>query len=552
MKPMLTAPSNHEAESSPTVQNDSNIGHWCLDMVNDRLYWSDETYRIFGIPKERFLPYYSTFYNTVHPDDRAALTDHRDQFLKGAIPMNIDHRIVLPSGEIRYVRQSGERILNLNNRLIWLTGTVQDISGCRAGNKDLENLPPLARQSSSPVIVIDNNGYITWVNNSFIRTFEFEPQEVVGKRPGNFLQGPETDPGTIVYLREKIQMMEPFEVEVLTYSKSGQKYWMLVKGQPIFDKTGKCTGFFTIHDHMSGRKLAQVRINAFGQKDLHVFHQNPKPMWIFDYETMYFVEVNEAAVRRYGYSPMEFGQMKVTDIRPKFHIGKRVISMTSLSQNNKGRSIWTHIKKNGESISVQVASRHIEYRGRKSVIATMAEVTGGLPIQKKAALDGLHAKSAVMAANAAAALRKLYNVLASPAKRDLLLCLAIQTLIDQITIARPMNVSIDTETFYEKGLPKKVKLSVFRVIQEQFGNIVKYAYASEVKISLSRTDEKIYLVIHDNGQCFDISQKRNGVCMTDIVECTEMNNGKATIKSQPDLGNRLNAEFPINFHDGRT
>jgi PAS domain S-box-containing protein len=549
---MITARSGQEAGSPLNVQRDSNIGHWCLDLVTDRLYWSDETYRIFGISKERFLPYYSAFYNTIHADDRAAFTAHRDLFMKGAIPMNIEHRIVLPSGEIRYVRQTGERIFDNKNRLIRLTGTVQDIGGCRAVNKALENLPPHARQTSCAVIVINNSGYITWINNSFVRTFEFELQEVIGQRPGTFLQGPETDSGTIASLRENIQRKEPFEVELLEYSKSGQKYWMLVKGQPIFDKTGQCTGFFTIHDHMSGRKNVQVGINASGQQDCRLFHQNPKPMWIFDYETLHFLEVNEAAVRQYGYSRTEFAQMKITDIRPKFHIGKKVIGLPLLPQKSKQRSIWTHVKKNGKAISVEITSRQIDYRGKKAVVMMAAEVTGGLQTQEKAALDSLVATCAVMAANTTKVLRKLSRSLAAPARQDLHLNLAIETLIKQITIARPMTISLDTEAFYEKGLTKQVKLNVFRVIQEQFSNIVKYAYASEVHVYLRRTHEKIYLVIHDNGRILDTSQKSNGICITDIVECAAMNNGKATIKSGPDIGNRLNAEFPINLHDERT
>jgi PAS domain-containing protein len=113
---------------SPGAPKNKEIGSWYMDMVYNHLYWSDETFRIFGISKDHFLPYYRTFYKSIHPDDRAVWTAHWDLFLKGTIPMRIDHRILLPTGEVRYVRQSGERIVDQNNRLIWLSGTVQDIS----------------------------------------------------------------------------------------------------------------------------------------------------------------------------------------------------------------------------------------------------------------------------------------------------------------------------------------------------------------------------------------------------------------------------------------
>jgi PAS domain S-box-containing protein len=111
-----------------TVPENTDIGTWCLDLVYNHLYWSDETYRIFGVSKERFLPYYGTFYKIIHTHDRAACTAHWKLFITGTIPLNLEHRILLPTGEIRYVHQSGEWIFDPNKHLIWLSGTVRDIS----------------------------------------------------------------------------------------------------------------------------------------------------------------------------------------------------------------------------------------------------------------------------------------------------------------------------------------------------------------------------------------------------------------------------------------
>lgn len=63
---MRTEQSKDPLRSAITFK-DNNVGTWCLDMVYNRLYWSDETYRIFDVAKERFLPYYGTFYNRIHP-----------------------------------------------------------------------------------------------------------------------------------------------------------------------------------------------------------------------------------------------------------------------------------------------------------------------------------------------------------------------------------------------------------------------------------------------------------------------------------------------------
>jgi signal transduction histidine kinase len=151
--------------------------------------------------------------------------------------------------------------------------------------------------------------------------------------------------------------------------------------------------------------------------------------------------------------------------------------------------------------------------------------------------------SGLAVANATAELVKLSKKLTGGGGDDLHLKSAIETLLNQITVAKAMNISFETGLFSEKGLPKKAKLNIFRVIQEQLNNIVKYANASEVYVSLRRTHQKAYLVIKDNGKGFDLSQKRNGICITDIIECAEMNNGQATLKSGPGTGCQLCAEF---------
>lgn len=245
---------------SPDAQAHANIGNWCLDIVNDRLYWSEETCRIFGLSKEGFLPYYRTFYQTVHPDDRAAWEAHRELFIKGDTTLNIEHRIVRPSGDIRHVRQVGGRIVDMSNRPIWLTGTVEDITGRVAKRKKMENLSMIIRRTAYPVIVVDTNGQVTWVNPTFEKTFGYRLPEVISRRPGTFLEGPETDQSILRYVRAKFEKREPFEVELLQYARTGQKYWMLVQGQPIFDKNGHCLKYMIVHQYITSPKPGHEKI----------------------------------------------------------------------------------------------------------------------------------------------------------------------------------------------------------------------------------------------------------------------------------------------------
>lgn len=479
-------------------------------------------------------------------------------------------------------------------------GTVQDITHHREISEELEDLALIAKQSYNPVIVIDIDGNITWVNNAFVTKFGYPLREAIGKKPGMLLDGPETDPATVRYLREKMEKKEPFECELVKYAKSGQKYWMRVQGQPIFDEMGRCTKFFTIQNDITERKIAQERIKASEREYRYLFHQNPMPMWIFDQETLYFIEVNEAAILHYGYSAEEFLKMRITDIRPGSDIPKLEKALKTLfrSEDIRKLSVWTHIKKTGELLFAEITSHNIDYRGRKAVLVLANDVTEKILIQKKldgelilkqreiteavveaqekerldigrelhdnvnqllgaiklyltsirecrGELDSLLNRSVDLVSRSIEEVRKLSKALAGPAMENLHLYSAVESLVEEISATGSVNIIFDKEEFYEADLSKKVKLNIFRIIQEQFNNILKHAHASEIYVSLHRTPQNIYLMIQDNGQGFDLSRKRNGIGIGNIFNRAGLNNGKVSIISSPGMGCRLQVEFAI-------
>ncbi len=100
-------------------------GSWRLDIQRNVLRWSDETYRMFGIPKGTPLTY-ETFLGTVHPEDRIEV-DKRWQAALSGEPYDIEHRIIV-AGEIKWVREKAELEFDKDCRVQGGFGTVQDIT----------------------------------------------------------------------------------------------------------------------------------------------------------------------------------------------------------------------------------------------------------------------------------------------------------------------------------------------------------------------------------------------------------------------------------------
>lgn len=106
-----------------------------------------------------------------------------------------------------------------------------------------------------------------------------------------------------------------------------------------------------------------------------LFENNPNPMWIYDLETLKFLEVNRAAIEHYGYTREEFLTMNLKDIRPDEDVPKLLENIETHSDIYQNSGNWRHRKKNGEIIYVQIASHSITYNGRPARHVMVNDVT---------------------------------------------------------------------------------------------------------------------------------------------------------------------------------
>ncbi len=109
------------------AQRIASLGNWDWDIVTNELVWSDEIFRIFGCEPQAFGATYETFIGFVHPDDKGLVTTAVDEALVNN-SYSIDHRIVLPSGEVRYVHEQAEVAYDDSGTPMRMIGTVQDIT----------------------------------------------------------------------------------------------------------------------------------------------------------------------------------------------------------------------------------------------------------------------------------------------------------------------------------------------------------------------------------------------------------------------------------------
>ncbi|MBI3218745.1 MAG: PAS domain-containing protein [Bacteroidetes bacterium] len=120
--------------------------------------------------------------------------------------------------------------------------------------KQLETLSLVADHTNNSVLIADANGRIIYTNAGFTKLSGYEFDEVVGKKPGSFLQGPLTDRETVANISAKLRQGEPVYDEILNYSKSKQIYWISLVINPIKDEHGVVQKFVSIQAEITNTK----------------------------------------------------------------------------------------------------------------------------------------------------------------------------------------------------------------------------------------------------------------------------------------------------------
>jgi PAS domain S-box-containing protein len=133
----------------------------------------------------------------------------------------------------------------------------------RRSEAEARKLALVASRTDNAVIISDAEGVIEWVNDGFVRLTGYQPEEVVGRRPGAFLQGSDTDYGTVRRMKEALVRREGFHEEVLNYARDGRPYWVDIEVQPIRDGQGAVMNFMAIERDITDRKRIEQERQKF-------------------------------------------------------------------------------------------------------------------------------------------------------------------------------------------------------------------------------------------------------------------------------------------------
>ena len=108
----------------------AHVGSWSVELPIDTgvCVWTPETYRLYGVSPETFVPSGEMFLSLIHPDDQAAMQAWMGDCLAGKEPPDLEFRVNLRDGSVRYVLGRGHLVQDVENKPIRMVGIVQDIT----------------------------------------------------------------------------------------------------------------------------------------------------------------------------------------------------------------------------------------------------------------------------------------------------------------------------------------------------------------------------------------------------------------------------------------
>jgi PAS domain S-box-containing protein len=382
--------------------------------------------------------------------------------------------------------------------------------------------------------------------------------------------------------------------------KKSDGSWAYVKDRVyiVRDDKDQPTRLIGAMEDVTRERVAEKALQESEQTYKQLFDLASLPKAVYDQENLRILNVNQAAIELYGYSRKEFLSMNILEIRPSEDQIRALDALSMArpsSRTNLG--VWTHIKKGGERMLAEVSVATINYRGKTCKLATVLDVTEKMKLQEQLTKEKVKKQQSITRAtlnaqekerteisrelhdgvNQVLTTAKLYveNIKYYPEQKDMFVEKSVSLLQNSINEIRAMSKALVSPTITDLGfnealwelikcyrelnlfkidytfngttekIEQEIKLTLYRIIQEQLNNIVKYAKASIVHIGIQQADRKLLVIIEDNGIGFDTGQKKNGLGLSNIKNRAELFNGKAKIDSAPGKGCKIEIAFPL-------
>lgn len=380
------AEANKLIQESEALMNEAQrvakMGNWNFDFRTDRLTWSDALYAVFGDEERVFKETHGSFVGLVDEADRELVVTTSKHSQETGEPFHIEYRITTPAGEKRIIEEYGYAEKDEQGKVVRLFGTAQNITE-RRKSEDLliqsqNRFRALVENSADAIVILDGHGQATYASPSIKQVLGYTEEEALTLNLFDVLH-PDDAPHVAAKMEE---VLKKPGIPIKGYTsrtkhKDGSWRWLEATITNMLHDPN-INGIIDNFRDVTERIEALQKLQESEKKYSDLFNTSPIPKWIFDLETLKFLDVNEPAIRAYGYSREEFLNMTILDIRPKNQLPVVHQALKEVHAHTSDLirfGMVTHQRKNGELIRVDITGRRITYNNRPCLLIASHDVT---------------------------------------------------------------------------------------------------------------------------------------------------------------------------------
>lgn len=262
--------------------------------------------------------------------------------------------------------------------------TMRDMSQQRVAQDALQLSEQRFRAfvEAAPIGIATSQGGITkYANPAYLRMFGYESVDALRETSLLNQIAPEYHDEIIDRNRRRERGERvPDSYEVVGLRADGSRFPFSARVTRL-DLGGPATMVFA--SDITARRQAEQALRESERQYRILFADNPYPMWVYDLHTLRFLEVNDTAVRHYGYTRAEFAGMTIRDIRPAEEAARLEQFIAQRKGTTHASHVWKHRKKNGALIDVEISSNRLLYNDTEAVLVLVNDITARRAAEQK-------------------------------------------------------------------------------------------------------------------------------------------------------------------------
>jgi diguanylate cyclase (GGDEF)-like protein/PAS domain S-box-containing protein len=241
-------------------------GTWDWDMTSGKLSWSNELFRLFGLDPEKAEATFDTWRGVLHPEDLQHAEDRITEAVHNRIAHISEYRIVLGSGEARWIQALGNTTYDEHSAAVRMAGLCIDITTQKQAEEKLQLFARVFAEAYEGIVITDASANIIKVNPAFCEITGYGSEEAIGQNLRDLDSGRQP-PEFYTAMWESLSVDGYWQGEIWSRKKQGAVYAARLTISALRDKLGKTVNFVGLFSDITQTKQQQQTLELMAHYD---------------------------------------------------------------------------------------------------------------------------------------------------------------------------------------------------------------------------------------------------------------------------------------------